>query len=249
MRLPFGELPGSVYVNIATVDTFAHGWDLAKATGQSTDLDPELAAKLLAFSQVALPDAFRGPDGEAPFGRQASVSGGGASDGRPVGRLPGTTGLRLEVSSPGLRGVEAQWEAGRSPDPEGRGLPFDSAGQGQVGQAPGQDRERFLQLGSGQGRSHAEVDARAERHLRGAPLLGDVEGLGLLPCFGVSVGSGQRRGDEGALREEDVPVDDVLRGEASRCPGRRRGSASTPRRPVGRARGARRATPTGRGAR
>ena len=76
MRLPFGELPGSVYVNIAAVDTFAHGWDLAKATGQSTDLDPELSAELLAFSRAALPDAFRGPDGEAPFGRQASVSGG-----------------------------------------------------------------------------------------------------------------------------------------------------------------------------
>jgi len=68
MQLPFGELPGSIYVNIATVDTFAHGWDLAKATGQSTDLDPELAAELLAFSKLALSDEFRGPDGKAPFG-------------------------------------------------------------------------------------------------------------------------------------------------------------------------------------
>jgi uncharacterized protein (TIGR03086 family) len=76
MKLPFGDLPGSVYVNVATVDTFAHGWDLAKATGQSTDLDPELAAQLLAFCHAALPDAFRGPDGQAPFGRQVSVSGG-----------------------------------------------------------------------------------------------------------------------------------------------------------------------------
>ena len=30
------------------MDTFQHGWDLAKATGQDTDLDPELAAGLLA---------------------------------------------------------------------------------------------------------------------------------------------------------------------------------------------------------
>jgi uncharacterized protein (TIGR03086 family) len=74
MRLPFGELPGAVYVNIAAVDTFAHGWDLAKATGQSTDLDPELAAHFLAFSEAALPDAFRGPEGQAPFGRRATVS-------------------------------------------------------------------------------------------------------------------------------------------------------------------------------
>ena len=76
MRLPFGDLPGSVYVNIATVDTFAHGWDLARATGQSTDLNPELAAQLLAFSRAALPDAFRGPEGEAPFGLRASASAG-----------------------------------------------------------------------------------------------------------------------------------------------------------------------------
>ena len=60
----------------ATVDTFAHGWDLAKATGQSTDLDLELAAQLLAFCHAALPDSFRGPDGEAPFGPQVSVAGG-----------------------------------------------------------------------------------------------------------------------------------------------------------------------------
>jgi uncharacterized protein (TIGR03086 family) len=78
MQLPFGEVPGSVYVNIATVDTFAHGWDLAKATGQSTDLDPALAAELLAFSQAALSDEFRGPDGQAPFGPQVAVSSGGS---------------------------------------------------------------------------------------------------------------------------------------------------------------------------
>ncbi len=68
MRLPFAELPGGVFVNIATIDTFTHGWDLAKATGQSTDLDPELATQLLAFAQGFLSDALRGPDGTAPFG-------------------------------------------------------------------------------------------------------------------------------------------------------------------------------------
>jgi uncharacterized protein (TIGR03086 family) len=67
MKLPFGEMPGSAFVNIATVDTFAHGWDLAKATGQSTDLDPELATQLLAIAQASLPDTFRGAEGQAPF--------------------------------------------------------------------------------------------------------------------------------------------------------------------------------------
>jgi uncharacterized protein (TIGR03086 family) len=68
LQLPFAELPGAVFVNIATTDTFTHGWDLARATGQSTDLDPELAAILLAFARTFLSDALRGSDGSAPFG-------------------------------------------------------------------------------------------------------------------------------------------------------------------------------------
>jgi uncharacterized protein (TIGR03086 family) len=32
VKLPFGELPGAGFVNIAISDAFAHGWDLAKAT-------------------------------------------------------------------------------------------------------------------------------------------------------------------------------------------------------------------------
>src|SRR5439155_1507553 len=35
MKLPYGELPGSVFMVIAATDTFTHGWDMATATGQS----------------------------------------------------------------------------------------------------------------------------------------------------------------------------------------------------------------------
>ena len=66
VKLPFGEFPGAAFMGLATTDTFQHGWDLAKATGQDTDLDPELAGQLLAAAGI--PDAFRGPDGQAPFG-------------------------------------------------------------------------------------------------------------------------------------------------------------------------------------
>ncbi len=76
MTLPFGDLPGGVFVNIATIDTFTHGWDLAKATGQSTDLDPELAASLLGIAQAFLSDALRGPDGTAPFGAAVAAAAG-----------------------------------------------------------------------------------------------------------------------------------------------------------------------------
>src|SRR5438552_11639235 len=67
VKLPFGEFPGSVYMGIATTDTFTHGWDLAKATGQSTDLDPELADQLLEAAARLVPDQFRGEE-PMPFG-------------------------------------------------------------------------------------------------------------------------------------------------------------------------------------
>lgn len=68
LKLPFGELPGAVFMGLATSDQFTHGWDLARATGQSSDLSPELAAALLEQVKPAIPDQFRGPDGQAPFG-------------------------------------------------------------------------------------------------------------------------------------------------------------------------------------
>ena len=66
--LPFGELPGTAVSGLLATDTFTHGWDLAKATGQSTDLDPELAIALLNGARGAIQDSARGPDGKAPFG-------------------------------------------------------------------------------------------------------------------------------------------------------------------------------------
>lgn len=78
MTLPFGEFPGAAFMGLATTDTFTHGWDLAKATGQSTDLDPELAEGLLANAPI--PDAFRG-DEPMPFGpKQEAPAGATAAD-------------------------------------------------------------------------------------------------------------------------------------------------------------------------
>ena len=44
MTAPFGEVPGSRLVDMRRNELTVHGWDLAKATGQSTDLDPEVIA-------------------------------------------------------------------------------------------------------------------------------------------------------------------------------------------------------------
>ncbi len=77
IKLPFGELPGVAFMGIATNDVFVHGWDLAKATGQPSDLDGDLATQLLAIVQGFVGDSLRGPDGSGlPFGpaRQAPAS-------------------------------------------------------------------------------------------------------------------------------------------------------------------------------
>ena len=72
VKMPFGEMPGAAVMGLAMTDTFTHAWDLAKATGQSTDLAPELAAQLLAQSRQMIQPAFRGEDGAAPFGAEQS---------------------------------------------------------------------------------------------------------------------------------------------------------------------------------
>lgn len=81
LTLPFGPMPAAAFFGLATTDAFVHGWDLAKATDQSTDLDPELAQTLLEQSQANIQDAFRGPDPDAPFGpEQQAPAGAGAAD-------------------------------------------------------------------------------------------------------------------------------------------------------------------------
>jgi uncharacterized protein (TIGR03086 family) len=81
VKMPFGEMPGAAVMGLAMTDTFTHAWDLAKATGQSTDLAPELAAQLLAQSRQMIQPAFRGEEGAAPFtAEQAAPEGASNAD-------------------------------------------------------------------------------------------------------------------------------------------------------------------------
>jgi uncharacterized protein (TIGR03086 family) len=73
VKLPFGEMRGAAFMRIAATDTFTHGWDLARATGQDSELNPELAAQLLAGARQAMSDSFRGPDPTSPFGPAVEV--------------------------------------------------------------------------------------------------------------------------------------------------------------------------------
>jgi uncharacterized protein (TIGR03086 family) len=88
VRLPFGEFPGAVVQGMAALDQFAHGWDLARAIGNATDLDPALASVLLGQARLAISDALRGPDGQAPFGPAVAVPDGAA----PADQLAGFLG-------------------------------------------------------------------------------------------------------------------------------------------------------------
>jgi uncharacterized protein (TIGR03086 family) len=66
VEVPWGKVPGRIAVSGYVQEILTHGWDLAKATGQPTEGDPELAAFVLATACRILPPDRRG--GEVPFG-------------------------------------------------------------------------------------------------------------------------------------------------------------------------------------
>lgn len=66
--LGFAQLPGSAYIGMRTNDVLVHAWDLARATGQPTDLDAEVAQMCLETSRQRLQESFRGPG--RPFGAE-----------------------------------------------------------------------------------------------------------------------------------------------------------------------------------
>lgn len=72
VSLPFGDMPGAAVAGIVANDVFVHGWDLARATGQSTDLAPELAELFLERSKASIQESFRGDEG-APFGHECQA--------------------------------------------------------------------------------------------------------------------------------------------------------------------------------
>lgn len=65
VHLPFGDFPGAFALGIHTVETIVHGWDLAKATGQPTEIEPDLYAGAWQYSKD-IDGSFRGPG--RPFG-------------------------------------------------------------------------------------------------------------------------------------------------------------------------------------
>jgi uncharacterized protein (TIGR03086 family) len=75
---PLGEVPGVFLVHMRVNEYLAHGWDIADATGQSTDLLPDLAEDALAQWRSRFgttprqPGGPFGPEVEAPQGATAA---------------------------------------------------------------------------------------------------------------------------------------------------------------------------------
>ncbi len=71
-EVPWGKVPGRVVIAGYIQEILAHGWDLAKATGQPTEGDPELALWSLATAKRILPADIRDAEG-VPFGPVVDV--------------------------------------------------------------------------------------------------------------------------------------------------------------------------------
>jgi uncharacterized protein (TIGR03086 family) len=89
-ELPFGQVPGQVFIGMRTTDVLTHAWDLATATGQSTDLDPELATEQLAAARQGVRPEFRGPG--RPFREEQPCSSGRP----PADQLAAFLGRKVE---------------------------------------------------------------------------------------------------------------------------------------------------------
>lgn len=61
-RLPGGELPATWAVGQHITEVVIHGWDIATATGQPTDLDAELGRYALAWQVENVRAEFRGDE-------------------------------------------------------------------------------------------------------------------------------------------------------------------------------------------
>jgi uncharacterized protein (TIGR03086 family) len=81
---PFGVQPAAMLAEMRVTEMLVHGWDVAKATGQPTDLDPELAEERIEpFRAMRASGRGRGmfrdeqpvPDGATAADRLAALAG------------------------------------------------------------------------------------------------------------------------------------------------------------------------------
>ncbi|MHB1523557.1 MAG: TIGR03086 family metal-binding protein [Candidatus Dormibacteria bacterium] len=93
VQVPFGTVPGAVALRLRLTEVLVHGWDLARATGQTPRFPEEATEEALAFT---VPMLERIPPGRQPFGPPQPVDRGApaidrlaACLGRTVSRAAG----------------------------------------------------------------------------------------------------------------------------------------------------------------
>ncbi|GIF68987.1 hypothetical protein Ais01nite_70220 [Asanoa ishikariensis] len=70
-----GEVPARFPVDLQTAEFAVHAWDLARATAQSTDLDPEVGQLALDWMRGTMLPQFRGSESEGKsFGPEVTIS-------------------------------------------------------------------------------------------------------------------------------------------------------------------------------
>jgi len=75
---PYGTFPGQLVATFRVIDLLNHGWDIAKATGQPTDLAPDLHTAGLALARPMMAHVDRtanpafGLEQPAPAGASAA---------------------------------------------------------------------------------------------------------------------------------------------------------------------------------
>ena len=81
LTAPWGPAPGGIAVGGFVMETVAHGWDLAVATGQDPEADPAVVGRAQVIAEQALSEDMRGPD--MPFGPRVDAP----EDAGPSGQL------------------------------------------------------------------------------------------------------------------------------------------------------------------
>jgi len=90
---PWGTIPGSAAIWGYLNETLVHGWDLATATGQDPEADPDVVGPLLSIAASIIPAEPRG--GRVPFAAVVEP----APDAGPTERLANWNGRRTPATA------------------------------------------------------------------------------------------------------------------------------------------------------
>lgn len=85
VKMPFGEMPGAGLAMFRFSDLISHAWDLARATGQDTNIAPQLSEAALAMAKARLESMDRA---QTPFKAEVPVP----ADASAADRLAGYLG-------------------------------------------------------------------------------------------------------------------------------------------------------------